>query len=87
MTDTEVQGGPALLAEGTFAFFASPDGGRVIRWQAQGGAEEFIALPAEMVPALEALRANPAALLAIAASPMGGIARKMAQRMISKGGE
>jgi hypothetical protein len=67
---------PVLLWEGQAAMFAAPDGGRVIRYE-QDGDDQFVAIPAELVPALEMLRANPGALVAISQSPMGGMARKM----------
>jgi hypothetical protein len=68
--------GPVLLWEGQAALYASPDGGRVIRY-GQQGEERFVAIPAELVPAMEMLRANPAALVAISQSPMGGMARRL----------
>jgi hypothetical protein len=73
---TEQAETPVLLWEGQAAFFASPDGGRVIRYD-QDGEEKFVAIPAELVPALEMLAANPGALVAISQSPMGGVARRM----------
>jgi hypothetical protein len=75
----ETQAGPVLLWEGQAAMFAAPDGGRVIRYE-QDGEEKFVAIPAELVPALEMLRANPGALLAISQSPFGGMARKFVRR-------
>jgi hypothetical protein len=72
-----------LLWEGTAALFASPDGGRVIRYE-QDGEEQFVAIPPELVPALEMLRANPGALVAISQSPMGGVARKMVGQFTRK---
>jgi hypothetical protein len=77
---TDVNGdGPVPLWEGPAAMFATPEGGRVIRYQI-GGKEEFLAIPAELVPALEMLRANPQALQQIANSPMGAVARRMAAK-------
>lgn len=70
---------PALLWEGRAAMFAGPDGSRVIRYEVDGR-DEFVALPASLVPALEMLRANPAALLNIENSPMGAMARRAAAR-------
>jgi hypothetical protein len=75
--------GPVLLWEGQAAMFASPDGGRVIRYE-ENGQEKFVALPAELVPGLEMLRANPGALIAIANGPMGGMARRMVGTMTKK---
>jgi hypothetical protein len=74
---------PVLLWEGQAAMFASPDGGRVIRYE-QDGQDKFVAIPAELVPALEILRANPGALVAISQSPMGGMARKMVGQFTRK---
>jgi hypothetical protein len=68
---------PVLLWEGQAAMFQRPDGGRVIRYE-QDGEEKFIALPAALVPALMMLAENPGALDAIAAGPMGGVAKRMA---------
>jgi hypothetical protein len=82
-TAPETNGGPVLLWEGTAAFFAAPDGGRVIRYD-QDGEEKFIAIPAELVPALQMLAANPGALVAISQSPMGGIARRMVGRLTER---
>ncbi len=90
--------GPVLVAEGRFALFEAPDGGRVIRYTVMigddsstddgmaYGPEEFLALPAELVPALEMLRANPSVLLNIASSPAGALARRMAKRMAEANG-
>jgi hypothetical protein len=75
--------GPVLLWEGTAAMFASPGGGRVIRYD-HDGEEKFVAIPAELVPALEMLRANPGALVAISQSPMGGLARRMVGQLTKK---
>jgi len=77
---TEANGGPVLLWEGQAAFYAAPDGGRVIRYE-QDGEEKFVAIPAELVPALAMLQANPGALVAISKSPMGGLARRMVGRL------
>jgi hypothetical protein len=74
---------PVLLWEGRAALFAAPDGGRVIRYET-GDGEQFVAIPAELVPALEMLRANPGALVAISQSPMGGMARKMVGQFTRK---
>ena len=76
-------GGPVLLWEGQAAMFASPDGGRVIRYD-DGGEEKFVAIPAELVPALQMLAANPGALVAISQSPMGGMARRMVGQLSRK---
>jgi hypothetical protein len=81
----ETDGGPQLLWEGQAAMFATPDGGRVIRYE-ENGEDKFVALPAELVPGLEMLRANPGALVAIANSPMGGMARRMVDQMTRKAG-
>ena len=83
--------GPVLVATGKFALFEAPDGGRVIRYvveisPGEYGPEEFLALPAELVPALEMLRANPSVLLNIASSPAGAIARRMARKMAEANG-
>jgi hypothetical protein len=75
--------GPVLLWEGQAAMFASPDGGRVIRYQ-EDGEEKFVALPAELVPGLELLRVNPGALMAIAQGPMGGLARRLVGQVTRK---
>jgi hypothetical protein len=74
---------PVLLWEGQAAMFAAPDGGRVIRYDDAGG-EQFVAIPAELVPALEMLRANPGALVAISQSAAGGLARKMVGQLTKK---
>ena len=74
---------PVLLWEGQAAMFASPDGGRVIRYDDQGE-EKFVAIPPELVPALEMLAANPGALVAISKSPMGGMARRMVRGLTEK---
>jgi len=74
---------PVLLWEGQAAMFASPDGGRVIRYEAEG-TERFVAIPPELVPALAMLSANPGALTAISKSPMGGIARRMVKQVTAK---
>jgi hypothetical protein len=79
----EADGGPELLWEGQAAMFATPDGGRVIRYE-ENGEDKFVALPAELVPGLEMLRANPGALMAIANGPMGGIARRMVGQVTRK---
>lgn len=79
-------GAPELLWEGQAALFATPDGGRVIRYQ-ENGEDKFVALPAELVPGLEMLRANPGALMAIANGPMGGMARRMVSSMIGRAAE
>ena len=69
---------PVLLWEGQAAFFASPDGGRVIRYD-QDGEEKFIAIPAVLVPSLEMLAANPGALVAISENRvLGPLAQRMA---------
>ena len=78
--------GPVPLWEGRAAMFASPDGGRVIRYD-QDGEEKFIAIPPELVPALQMLAANPGALVAISQSPMGGMARRMVGTLTRKAGE
>lgn len=75
--------GPVLLWEGQAALFASPDGGRVIRYD-EGGEEKFVAIPAELVPAMEMLRANPGALVAISQSPVGGMARRLVGQVTRK---
>jgi hypothetical protein len=75
---------PVLLWEGQAAMFAAPDGGRVIRYDDADGGEQFVAIPAELVPALEMLRANPGALVAISNSPMGGMARRMVGQLTRK---
>jgi hypothetical protein len=75
--------GPVLLWEGTAAMFASPDGGRVIRYE-QDGAEKFVALPPELVPGLAMLAANPGALVAIGNGPLGGMARRMVAQLTRK---
>ena len=74
---------PVLLWEGPAAMFGAPDGGRVIRYE-QDGQDQFVAIPAELVPALEMLRANPGALVAISQSPMGGMARRMVGQLTRK---
>jgi hypothetical protein len=74
---------PELLWEGQAAMYASPDGGRVIRYD-HDGEEKFVAIPAELVPSLEMLAANPGALMAIANGPMGGVARKMVRQFSAK---
>jgi hypothetical protein len=71
------------LWEGQAALFATPDGGRVIRYE-QDGEEKFVALPAELVPGLQLLQENPGALMAIANGPMGGLARKMVAKATEK---
>lgn len=70
---------PVLLWEGRAAMFAAPDGSRVIRYEVDGE-DKFVALPADLVPALEMLASNPSALLAIANSPMGAMARRAAAK-------
>jgi hypothetical protein len=79
-TDTQT---PVLLWEGQAALFASPDGGRVIRYD-QDGQEKFVAIPAELVPALAMLQANPGALTAISQGPLGGVARRMVGQLTRK---
>jgi hypothetical protein len=76
---------PVLLWEGQAALFEAPDGGRVIRYD-EAGEERFVAIPAELVPALDMLRANPGALVAISNSAMGGMARKMVGQLTRKAG-
>lgn len=75
--------GPVLLWEGTAAFFARPDGGRVIRYD-QDGEEKFVAIPPELVPGLEMLRANPGVLDSIGQSAVGGMARRMVGQLTRK---
>jgi hypothetical protein len=76
--------GPVLLWEGQAAMFASPGGGRVIRYD-HDGEEKFVAIPAELVPALEMLRANPGALVAISQNKvLGPMAQQMATRFARK---
>lgn len=92
-TEIEETGGAAPTAadelaavplwEGPAALFGTPDGGRVIRYE-QDGQDQFVAIPAELVPALEMLRANPGALIAISQSPMGGMARRMVGQLTRK---
>jgi hypothetical protein len=77
------QAGPVLLWEGQAAMFASPDGGRVIRYD-HDGEEKFVAIPAELVPALAMLAANPGALVAIGNGPLGGMARRMVAQLTRK---
>lgn len=77
---------PELLWEGKAAMFAAPDGGRIIRYDDADGGEQFVAIPAELVPALEMLRANPGALVAISQSAMGGMARRMVGQLTKKTG-
>jgi hypothetical protein len=85
MSETEAPV-PELLWEGQAAMFAAPDGGRVIRYDDADGGEQFVAIPAELVPALEMLRANPGALVAISQSAMGGMARRMVGQLTKKAG-
>lgn len=82
-TGPETVPDPVLLWEGQAAMFASPDGGRVIRYE-ENGEEKFVALPAELVPGLEMLQANPAALVQIANGPMGSMARRMVGQLAKK---
>jgi len=79
---TEISEAPApvLLWEGQAAMYAAPDGGRVIRYDLDGE-EKFVAIPAELVPALNMLAANPAALVNISRSPVGGMARRMVRKV------
>jgi hypothetical protein len=84
MSETEAPV-PVLLWEGQAAMFAAPDGGRVIRYEDEAG-EQFVAIPAELVPALEMLKANPGALVAISQSAMGGMARRMVGKLTEKAG-
>ena len=74
---------PVLLWEGPAAMFAAPDGGRVVRYE-QDGQDQFVAIPAELVPALEMLRANPGALVAISQSATGAMARRLIGQMTRK---
>ena len=74
---------PVLLWEGQAAMYASPDGGRVIRYD-HDGEERFCAIPPELVPALMMLQANPGALVAISKSPVGGMARRMVRRVTAE---
>ena len=74
---------PVLLWEGQAAMFATPDGGRVIRYE-ENGEDKFVALPAELVPGLEMLRQNPGVLMAIASGPSGGMVRRMVGQMTRK---
>jgi|SRR5580693_6779487 hypothetical protein len=83
LVSRETRPDPVLLWEGPAAMFAAPDGGRVIRYE-QDGEEKFVAIPGELVPALELLRANPGALIAISQSPMGGMARRMVGQLTRK---
>lgn len=85
MSEAEAPAVPELLWEGQAAMFAAPDGGRVIRYE-QDGQEQFVAIPAELVPALEMLKANPGALVAISQSAMGGMARRMVGQLTKKAG-
>ena len=82
MSETEAPV-PVLLWEGQAAMFAAPDGSRVIRYE-QDGQEQFVAIPGELVPALEMLKANPGALVAISQSAMGGMARRMVGKLTEK---
>lgn len=81
MTDVAEQApAPALLAEGTFAVYATPEGGRVITfWHAQTG-DLPVLIPAELVQAwpaaLESLRANPGLLATLLGGPVGMMARR-----------
>lgn len=89
MTDQAEAPAPVLIAEGEFALFQAEGGARVIRYQNRGedgelGPEKFVAIPAEIVPALEALAANPDALMRISTGPMGAMARRMASRAASQ---
>jgi hypothetical protein len=63
--------------------YAAPDGGRVIRYDLDGE-EKFVAIPAELVPALNMLAANPAALVNISQSRVGGMARRMVRQVTEK---
>ena len=74
---------PVLLWEGHAAMFASPDGGRVIRYE-QDGEEKFVALPAELVPGLAMLQADPDVLMRISQGAMGGMARRMVGQLSRK---
>jgi hypothetical protein len=76
---------PVPLWEGPAALFAAPDGGRVIRYEADG-AERFIAIPRELVPSLQMLAENPGALMAISQGPMGGLARRMTGQFLKRAG-
>ena len=82
VTETDV---PVPLWEGQAAIFATPDGGRIIRYYLPGE-EKFIAIPRELVPSLEMLAANPGALMAISLGPMGGVARRMAGQFMRRAG-
>lgn len=84
-TESEPESEPVLLWEGPAAMFATPDGGRVIRYE-EDGEEKFVMLPAELVPGLQLLRANPGALMAIANGPMGGMARRMVGQIGKRAG-
>jgi len=79
VTEASEAPAPVLLWKGQAAMFASPDGGRII-WYDQDGEDKHVAIPAELVPALEMLRANPAALLNISNSPLGGMARRFVRK-------
>ena len=83
MTEATETQAPTLLWEGQAAMYASPDGGRVIRYN-HADEEKFVAIPPELVPALAMLSANPGALTAISKSPMGGIARRMVKQVTAK---
>ena|SRR5579863_4585932 len=76
---------PVPDIEGTYALFSQPDGSLIIAYWAQGADKsERVAIPAELVPALQMLRANPAALVNISNSPMGGLARRMVGRLTER---
>jgi hypothetical protein len=80
-----VQTEPVPVSEGTYALFSQPDGSLVIAYWAEGASEsEQVAIPAELVPALQMLRENPAALLNISNSPMGAVARRMVGQLTKK---
>lgn len=79
----ETPAAPVPLWEGQAALFASPDGGRVIRYD-DHGEDRFVAIPPELVPAMELLRANPGALVAISQSPVGGMARRLVGQVTRK---
>jgi hypothetical protein len=83
MTEVTEAPPPVLLWEGQAAMFAAPDGGRVIRYE-QDSQDKFVAIPAELVPALQMLADNPGALLAISQSPMGGMARRLVRQATAK---
>jgi hypothetical protein len=78
--DVVEETGPPLLWEGFAAMFATPDGGRVIRYE-QNGEEKFIGIPAELVPALGILSENPGVLMNISRGPLGAMMRKRVRKM------